>query len=117
MFLRFLAVSGVGPKTALHLLSLGSVEEIEAAISRGDTSYLTNVSGIGRKTAERIVVELKEKITSQPEAGQPGDVLSEVIDALVPLGYKRDKAREAVRGLEVKDKTTEVLLREVLRQM
>src|SRR3990167_4295832 len=62
LFEKFLLVSGIGPKTALHLLSLGSVPEITSAIGREDLPYLTNVSGIGKKTAERILVELKNKV-------------------------------------------------------
>jgi Holliday junction DNA helicase RuvA len=58
LFKHFLSVSGVGPKTALHLLALGSVEDITRAVGRGDVAYLTKVSGIGKKTAERIVVDL-----------------------------------------------------------
>ena len=120
LFKQFISVSGVGPKTALHLLELGSVEEITLAIGRGDVAYLTNVSGIGKKTAERIVVDLKSKVKNQlsmvnDQSPMLGDALTDVIDALVTLGYSVLQAREAVQKLEASGKTSEQLLREALR--
>jgi Holliday junction DNA helicase RuvA len=123
LFKQFITVSGVGPKTALHLLSLGTVEEITIAIGRGDIEYLTKVSGIGKKTAERIVVDLKSKLkTSLEESGvttfTPGsDTLGDVIDALVTLGYSVLQARETAKKLEPAGKTSEQLLREALRSI
>jgi len=113
LFLKFLEVSGIGPKSALHLLSLGTVEEISSAIARGDIEYLTKVSGVGKKTAERIVVELKSKMSelgtrnSELGTGQMG----EVVEALVSLGYSKEEARETVKSLDSKDKTSEELLK------
>lgn len=117
LFMKFLSVNGVGPKTALHLISLGSVEEISSAIARGDVGYLTKVSGIGKKTAERIVVELKNKMgervlgNNEKETGQ----LGEVVDALVSLGYSKDEARETVKTLDSEGKSSEDLIRAALR--
>ncbi len=117
LFLKFLDVNGVGPKSALHLISLGSVEEISSAIARGDINYLTKVSGIGKKTAERIVVELKSKMSKlgidnlELDNGQ----LGEVMDALVSLGYSKDEAREAVKNLDSEGKNSEELIRQALR--
>jgi len=119
LFLYFLSVSGVGPKTALHLLSLGTIEEITDAIARNDAVYLTKVSGIGRKTAEKIVVELKDKIagvghfTSGSE--NFGNILGDVVDGLVSLGYTQLQARDAVKTIDIKGKTSERLLREALQ--
>ena len=121
LFRQFITVSGVGPKTGLHLLSLGSVEEIAIAVGRGDIEYLTKVSGIGKKTAERIVVELRSKlkesgIMNQESGGERvGDALGEILDALVTLGYSVLQAREAVKKLDAKGKKSEELLREALR--
>jgi Holliday junction DNA helicase RuvA len=123
LFKNFLTVSGVGPKTALHLLALGSVEETTMAIGRGDVEYLTKVSGIGKKTAERIVVDLKSKVAKGlKESGvtdnpMPSDAVSDVIDGLVTLGYSVLQARDAVKNLETKGKTSEQLLREALRSV
>ena len=114
---EILDVNGVGPKSALHLISLGSVEEISSAIARGDINYLTKVSGIGKKTAERIVVELKSKMSKlgidnlELDNGQ----LGEVMDALVSLGYSKDEAREVVKNLDSEGKNSEELIRQALR--
>ncbi len=118
LFEKFLLVSGIGPKTAIHLLSLGSVQEISSAIGRGDLAYLTNVSGIGKKTAERILVELKNKIG----AGATGleemeGALGDVVEGLAALGYSFIEAREAVKHLDVKGKTSEQLLKEALQRI
>lgn len=120
LFMKFLEVSGVGPKTALHLLSLGTVNEISGAIARGDVNYLTKVSGVGRKTAERIVVELREKVRSSEfgtQGGETSENLGEVIDALVSLGYSKEEAREVVKSLDADGKTSEQLVREALKRM
>ena len=120
LFKQFLSVSGVGPKTALHLLELGSVEEITLAVGRGDVAYLTTVSGIGKKTAERIVVDLKSKVKNQltmnnEQLAPVGDALTDVIDALVTLGYSVLQARDVAHKLDGSGKTSEQLLREALR--
>lgn len=119
LFLKFLDVSGIGPKSALHLLSLGTVEEISSAISRGDSSYLSKVSGVGKKTAERIVVDLKSKMGdfSSATEDQISESLGEVIDALVSLGYSKEEARLVVKSLDTKDKTSEQLVREALKRI
>jgi Holliday junction DNA helicase RuvA len=121
LFKNFLSVSGVGPKTALHLLELGSVEEITLAIGRSDVDYLTKVSGIGQKTAERIVVELKNKVAKGiSEAGvkfAAGDTMGDVIDALVTLGYSALQARDAVKKIDGTGKNSEQLLREALQRI
>jgi Holliday junction DNA helicase RuvA len=118
LFEKFLLVSGIGPKTALHLLSLGSVSEISSAIGREDLAYLTNVSGIGKKTAERILVELKNKVG----AGKTGleefeGVLGDVVEGLAALGYSLIEAREAVKNLNAGGKTSEQLLKEALQRI
>lgn len=118
-FQVLISVKGVGPKGALNILNLGSIDEIKSAVSRGDVVYLTQVSGIGRRTAERMVVELKSKLKtkgSKPgEVSVVGDVLGEVIDGLVALGYTKEEARSVAQGLDATGKTTEELLRMALR--
>lgn len=116
LFMKFLDVNGIGPKSALHLLSLGTVEEISSAIARGDVAYLIKVSGVGKKTAERIVVELKSKLTTDyglrtTDSGQ----LGEVVDALTSLGYSKDEARQVVKGLSGENKKSEDLLKEAFK--
>lgn len=112
-FRMLLQVSGIGPKSALAVMSLASVADLKRAISRGDASLLTKVSGIGTKTAERLIVELKDKLDSieQVTPGSLADNLGDhqAIDGLVTLGYTQREAREALRQVdkdvsEVKDR-------------
>lgn len=122
LFKNFVSVSGVGPKTAMHLFSLGNVEEIVLAVGRGDTDFLTKVSGIGKKTAERIVVELREKMQKEQTAygkvslseTQSGSV-NDALEGLITLGYTVLQARETLKKIETEGKTSEQLLREALR--
>lgn len=117
-FELLISVNGVGPKSGLNILGLGSMDEIQNAISRSDVDYLTKVSGIGKRTAERIAVELKNKIgeSRKPIAeSQTGGVMGDAIDGLVALGYSKEEARLVVRDLDVEGKTGEQLLREALK--
>lgn len=100
-------VSGIGPKIALSVLSGMSVTAFRGAVSRGDVKSLSQISGIGKKMAERIVVELKDKFgesgaweaASAQRAGGPDDQkLTDAASALVALGVKHAEAQEAVRG-------------------
>lgn len=93
-----LGTSGVGPKSALQILSAGSVNDLRAAIDRADTAFLTAVSGVGKKTAERIIVDLRGKISDILTGATAGSPEAEAIDALCSLGYKADTARLAIRG-------------------
>ncbi|ACX52725.1 Holliday junction DNA helicase RuvA [Ammonifex degensii KC4] len=92
-FLRLLKIGGVGPKTALALLSCFSVEELREAIRSEDLEKLTVVPGVGKKTARRLLLELKE------EKGAPveGEAAADAVAALINLGYRRREAEEAVR--------------------
>ena len=106
-FKLLISISGVGPKSALGVLAMSSVEEIKSSIAQGDPSLLNKVSGIGAKTAERIVLELKNKIDRlAPIEGESNvNANSDEIDALVALGYSLQQAREALQGVDnsVKD--------------
>jgi holliday junction DNA helicase RuvA len=104
VFSLLLSVSGIGPKTALSVLSGMSVREVKVAIKDGDVKRLSSISGIGKKTAERMVVELRDKFTSGEillaSSGQSltdSDVrLRDAVLALVSLGYKRADAQDLV---------------------
>lgn len=106
LFEMLIDVSGIGPRSALAILSLATVETLRTAIGAGDLAYLTKVSGIGKKTAEKIVLELRDKIgnvgATAPELKEDGDV----IEVLMSLGYSRDDARDAVRKIPT---TTEAI--------
>jgi len=99
-FKKLITVSGVGPKSALTIMSLASVDELQNGIRQGDASLLTKVSGIGKKTAERLIVELKNKIELGDRSDEHASVGvndGQVIDGLVGLGYTVKEAREAAR--------------------
>ncbi|HRY36661.1 MAG TPA: Holliday junction branch migration protein RuvA [Candidatus Magasanikbacteria bacterium] len=118
LFEKFLLVSGIGPKTALRILSLGSVGEISSAIVRSDIAYLTKVSGMGKKTAERLVVELKNKLGTNSNIGQIEGFSNEagdVIEGLIALGYNSTQARDTVQKIKAEGKTSEQLMKEALK--
>lgn len=96
LFELLVTVSGVGPKSALAILDLAPVETLRSAIAGGNAQYLTKVSGVGRKTAEKIVLELREKVG----AGIAGTALQgdeDALDAMRSLGYTLHEARDALR--------------------
>lgn len=98
LFELLLSVSGVGPKSALGVISMASASDIKEAIIRGDAVLLTKVSGIGKKTAERLVLELKTKVMRGGNIGislNPALGSSDEIDALITLGYSLSEARSA----------------------
>jgi holliday junction DNA helicase RuvA len=101
-FEMLLSASGVGPSLALKILSGMSVEELVPAIRGGDLVRLTKIPGVGRKTAERMVVELKDKLdavtveSERPVASSPAGIEADVVSALVNLGYDARAAESAV---------------------
>lgn len=122
-FEMLLSASGVGPTLALKILSGMTVEELVPAIRAGDLARLTRIPGVGRKTAERIVVELKDKLESvaveaaKPAAASPAGAEADVISALVNLGYDA-RAAEAAASEAKRDAGTpnfEKLLRAALQ--
>lgn len=98
-FEMLLTVSGVGPKSALGIMSLANINMIKSAIVSEDPSVFTKVSGIGRKTAERVIVELKEKLKNQVDAQPVAREHSDAMDALVALGYSQQQARDALKNV------------------
>lgn len=99
LFEFLISVSGVGPKMALSILSATSAEHIKSAITGGDAAVFTKVSGVGRKTAERLIVELREKLGGAGTgiSGKMSKEFSDGLDALVGLGYSANEAREALK--------------------
>lgn len=99
-FEMLLSVSGIGPKSALGILSLADIDTIKRAIVTGDTSYLNKVSGIGKKTAERIVIDLKNKVTidtNNEHTDASMRIENDAIEALKSLGYSQNEARNALK--------------------
>jgi len=101
LFEKLIGVNGVGPKTALNIFALYSVEQILSAISNQQADVLAQVSGLGQKTAERIVLELKNKIAHlDSQSGlQPVDVNNDALEALVNLGYNKMQAQQALNQI------------------
>lgn len=99
IFELLISVSGIGPKSALNVLSLISPEQLTSAIRTGSTAHLVKVSGIGRKTAEKIVLELRDKLGGIAEGDEAVGMSSDMdaIEALKALGYDADDAREALK--------------------
>ena len=97
IFEKLMTISGIGPKLAVTILSGGSVEELVSAIKRSDLARLTAIPGVGKKTAERIVLELKDKLRDFAEAVQKPGVETDVMSALENLGYSRALVESALR--------------------
>ena len=128
MFLLLLNVTGVGPKMALAILSGMKPEGIRAAISRNDLAALTRISGVGKKTAERIILELRDKIgqigiaasldsgSGSATAGA-GTAFDEAMAALLALGYQQGEILPRLRQLSGAEMTAQALIRAVLREM
>ncbi len=95
LFETFLSVSGVGPKTALSLVSLGDVSDVAAAVAQGDASYLNEANGVSKKLAEKIVIDLNNKFIGDDTT--PSE-WRDVYEALITLGYQKREAREAARA-------------------
>ena len=107
-----LGVSGVGPKTAIALLRRAPRENIEIAIAKRDLSYLTKIAGLGKKSAEKLIVEISEKIGIS-EGGVSGDD-AEVFDTLVALGYTEREARGALSKIPASVEGKEARLKAAL---
>lgn len=97
IFEKLMTISGIGPKLAVTILSGGSVEDLVGAIRRSDLARLTAIPGVGKKTAERIILELKDKLQDFSEAPVKSAVEADVMSALENLGYSRALAESALR--------------------
>jgi len=127
LFDRLIGVSGIGPKAALAVLSGIEPQELIRAIQSGDLARLTSIPGVGKKTAERIVVDLKDRLPRAIEQGEPppGDVpesplvRDDVLSALLNLGYHRPLAEKAVASAvkTVPDGDFERTLKQALREL
>lgn len=117
-FELLISVSGIGPKSALAIMNLETVATLSSAIAHGDTTYLTKVSGIGRKSAEKIIIELRDKITSLDIDGTHAhEEDKDALDALVSLGYSTREAREALKIVSKDIIGTQKRLTEALKML
>ena len=94
MFLLLISISGIGPKLAVNILSSTSIHALRNAIASGDTQMLSSLRGIGKKTAERLIVELKDKVGVAAPTATHDPRLADAVSALVSLGYKQIEAHE-----------------------
>ncbi|OQA55983.1 MAG: Holliday junction ATP-dependent DNA helicase RuvA [Candidatus Omnitrophica bacterium ADurb.Bin277] len=130
LFRSLLSVSGIGPKMAVTLLSGMMIPELKKAITDGSVAVLSSVSGVGKKTAERVIVELKDKLPKGTgkdstdivhDRNIPDEVIDDAIRALVALGYAKPKAKETVRkvlkAIPGKKLTVEEIIRLALKHV
>ena len=121
-FEMLISVSGIGPKLALSIMSLADLTIIKSGIVNQDATVFTKVSGVGRKTAERLIVELKEKIlpeTAEVAAGmaEVSQAHADVLDVLEALGYSKAEARGALATLPKEVTDSQEKIREALRAL
>ena len=119
-FELLISISGVGPKSALSVLAIAQLSDIKESIVRGDSGLLTKVSGIGKKIAERVVLELKDKllkIGGAYDLSISANFSADEIDALMALGYSVTEARDALNqvGQEIKDSAERI--RQALKKL
>lgn len=118
-FTLLMTVSGIGPKSAMNILNLGSIDNIKSAIARKDVKYLTDVQGLGKKTAERLIVELHSKVGGYDKnkklEGGESQIMVDVMDGLVSMGYAKDEVKNIVAELDIKNKNTQQVLKEALK--
>ena len=126
LFRKLLKISGIGAKLALTILSGASGAELAQYVTDGDTAALVRLPGIGKKTAERIIIELRDKLDDlpAPTSGLPGsgaavagDATSEARKALEALGYKPQEASRLARAVAKPDMDTEEIIRQALSSM
>lgn len=123
LFQMLISISGVGPRMALGILSGVTVEEFTRAVANNNVSLLTRVPGVGKKTAQRLVMELRDKLGPAVEVGvageiMAGDILEEATLALVSLGYRQSEAKKAVEKVARSETTlpsVEVLIKKALQ--
>lgn len=119
MFELFLGVSGIGPKTALNIFSNGKLGKIKEAIVKGDVEFFTTVPRLGRKNAQKIIIELRSKLGSLGEldlAAESGET-KEIIDALKSFGFNVSEAKEALKTIRDFEGNTSDKIRQALKYL
>ena len=127
VFKLLLLVNGIGPKAGLSILSTLTPDELRFAVMSGDVKAISKSPGVGKKTAEKLIIELKDKLkltdifpedNSLDVADEANDGnYHEAIQALVSLGYGQSESYKAVKGIDLENRTTEEILKEALRNM
>lgn len=129
IFKLLIGVSGIGPKGGLSILSKLSPDDLRYAVLSGDVKAISAAPGIGKKTAEKLIIELKDKLDiadvldhaigndTAPQTENNGSVSSEAVQALVALGYGSTESLRAVKQVQLEDPTVEELLKEALKKL
>ena len=128
LFQSLLKVNGVGARMALTILSGIQPDEFVVYLQRGDTARLTSLPGIGKKTAERLLVEMRDRVSdwapgesaitvpgTAPAQSAPPDAVADAVSGLIALGYKPQDASRLVHAIDASGKSSEALIREVLK--
>lgn len=126
LFRALIKVSGIGAKVALAILSGIETDEFVRCVHEKNTARLTALPGIGKKTAERLIVEMRDRVgdwaptvavPAQPSGSSRADAVSDAISGLIALGYKPPEASRLVLEIDTTDKTSDVIIREVLQRL
>ncbi|OQY20488.1 MAG: Holliday junction branch migration protein RuvA [Desulfobacteraceae bacterium 4572_35.1] len=127
MFILLLSISGIGPKVALNILSHMSCTDLHAALTNGDAKRLATLPGIGKKTAQRLVLELRDKIgklsnteelNSEQQITYNNDSSDDILSALINLGYKEKQAAAAIAKTTISaDDSMETILKATLKHL
>jgi len=130
LFRNLIRISGVGPKLALTILSGVTADEFTRCVMEGDSKALTSLPGVGKKTAERLIVELRDRLAKEVNAVLPGaegkpamlkptekSPVADAVSALVSLGYKAQEASQMVRTVEAEGLSTEEIIKAALQSM
>ena len=127
LFRDLIKINGVGPKLALTILSGVTAEEFTRCVMENDAKALTALPGVGKKTAERLIIELRDRLAKeasvQPNAGniaglkKVANPISDAVSALISLGYKAQEASQMVRSVDAEDLTTEDIIKAALKGM
>ncbi len=126
LFRALIKVSGIGAKVALAILSGIETDEFVRCVHEKNTARLTALPGIGKKTAERLIVEMRDRVgdwapavavPAKPAGSSQADAVSDAISGLIALGYKPPEASKLVLEIETSDKTSDVIIREVLQRL
>lgn len=125
LFRELIKISGVGPRLALAILSGMNAAAFIQCVQAGDSAALTRVPGIGKKTAERLVIELRDRLSDRRQdvaltaesgaEGRPADAVEEAVSALVALGYKPQEASRMVRAVAAQSQSSEEMIRQALQ--
>ena len=124
LFRTLLSVSGVGAKMGLAILSAMTVADFERCVRLEDTAMLVKIPGVGKKTAERLIIDMRDKFDKTPDLkvvptnGKVAtDARSEAVDALVALGYKPTEVKRLLGSIQTDDRSAEDIIRQALRQV